>query len=240
MSDARAWAGSIILGDGWALVDARVGASRPHSHLAHQLCLATEADIDIAGEEPLLVPRGRAAFIPAGLSHRIGPAGAATRSFYIDATFWRRGRARPANRLSLRPSREAKSLGAIRDADTGRAFARELTGNALPSSPDARLAAALSRAGPDASPLALARASGLSPSHLRELAIRDYGVSPSKLLQWRQIVRAVAAVGEGCGLAEAAAAGGFADQSHFTRRCVQWLGVTPSSGLASLHPVPGA
>ena len=35
-------------------------------------------------------------------------------------------------------------------------------------------------------------------------------------------------------LADAAAAGGFADQAHFTRRLQQWFGVTPKIGLSGL------
>ena len=68
---------------------------------------------------------------------------------------------------------------------------------------------------------------------LREIVGRDFGVPPAKLLQWLQLQRALRALVGGGGLADAAAAGGFADQSHFTRRCAQWLGVTPSAGLAA-------
>src|SRR3546814_12840702 len=60
-----------------------------------------------------------------------------------------------------------------------------------------------------------------------------FGVPPAKLLQWLQLQRAVRALVSGEGLADAAAAGGFADQSHFTRRCAQWLGVPPSAGLSA-------
>jgi len=76
---------------------------------------------------------------------------------------------------------------------------------------------------------------GLSPARLREIAIRDFGVPTAKLLQWLQLQHAIDALRHTASLAEAAAAGGFADQAHFTRRLVQWFGVTPSLGLAQLE-----
>lgn len=215
------------------MVDARVGDSRPHSHLAHQACLAVESEVEIVGDSSLLVPRNHAALIPAGVVHRLGPAGAQTRSFFIDAAL--SGPKRDWRTLSLLlPVASARALGAIADFEAANEFASKMAGRALSPSIDARIAKALLLATPGSSATELARRAGISPSRLREIAIRDYGVPPSKLLQWRQLMHAVAAVGEGCGLADAAAAGGFADQSHFTRRCVQWLGVTPRSGLGSL------
>ncbi len=80
---------------------------------------------------------------------------------------------------------------------------------------------------------ALADVACLSPSRLREIVSRDFGVPPAKLLQWLQLQRSMRALVGGGGLADAAVAGGFADQSHFTRRCAQWLGVTPSAGLSA-------
>ena len=98
---------------------------------------------------------------------------------------------------------------------------------------DARLSEVLAAPDDLSTARALADVACLSPSRLREIVSRDFGVPPAKLLQWLQLQRAVRTLVGGGGLADAAAAGGFADQSHFTRRCAQWLGVTPSAGLSA-------
>jgi AraC-like DNA-binding protein len=63
----------------------------------------------------------------------------------------------------------------------------------------------------------------------------DFGVPPSKLLQWLQLLGAAKALEASASLADAAAAGGFSDQAHFTRRLRQWFGVTPKVGLSGLE-----
>jgi AraC-like DNA-binding protein len=65
--------------------------------------------------------------------------------------------------------------------------------------------------------------------------VRDFGVPTAKLLQWLQLQQAIEALQQSQNLADAAAAGGFSDQAHFTRRLVEWFGVTPAQGLARLE-----
>lgn len=50
-----------------------------------------------------------------------------------------------------------------------------------------------------------------------------------------QIQRAIEGLDQSHSLAAAAAAGEFSDQAHFTRRLVEWFGVTPSLGLAKIE-----
>lgn len=100
---------------------------------------------------------------------------------------------------------------------------------------DGRLHSALSAIVPGTSPAALAQSIGLSTTRLREIAIHDFGVPTAKLLQWLQLQSAIEAFRQTHNLADAAAAGGFSDQAHFTRRLVEWFGVTPSLGLAQLE-----
>jgi AraC-like DNA-binding protein len=73
----------------------------------------------------------------------------------------------------------------------------------------------------------LAAEAGLSPYHLLRVFKLQTGLPPHqyhlnlRLERGRQLLR------EGCGIAEAAARTGFADQSHFTRGFRRVFGVTP-------------
>jgi AraC-like DNA-binding protein len=100
---------------------------------------------------------------------------------------------------------------------------------------DPRLRSTLQRIEPGATPSELAKAVGVSTTRMREIAIRDFGVPTTKLLQWLQVQRAIEGFHQSHSLAAAAAAGGFSDQAHFTRRLVEWFGVTPSQGLAKIE-----
>ena len=100
---------------------------------------------------------------------------------------------------------------------------------------DPRLGSTLQRIEPGAAPSELAKAVGVSTTRMREIAIRDFGVPTTKLLQWLQVQRAIEGFHQSHSLAAAAAAGGFSDQAHFTRRLVEWFGVTPSQGLAKIE-----
>jgi AraC-like DNA-binding protein len=56
---------------------------------------------------------------------------------------------------------------------------------------------------------------------------RRYGTSPHRYLVMRRLERARALIRQGQGLADAAAASGFADQPHMTRRFRQAYGLSP-------------
>ncbi|KUL95567.1 AraC family transcriptional regulator [Bosea sp. WAO] len=56
---------------------------------------------------------------------------------------------------------------------------------------------------------------------------RRYGTSPHHYLVMRRLERARALIRQGVGLADAAAASGFADQAHMTRRFRQAYGLSP-------------
>ena len=132
--------------------------------------------------------------------------------------------------------KEAAALEAITSGEMAKQWIGAFVNKSSSSSPiDGRLHAALSEIVPGTSPSKLAQALGLSTTRLRELAIRDFGVPTAKLLQWLQLQHAIDALRQTRNLADAAAAGGFSDQAHFTRRLVEWFGVTPSLGLAQLE-----
>ncbi len=75
----------------------------------------------------------------------------------------------------------------------------------------------------------LARTAGVT----RFQVIRDFkkvtGLTPGAFIRDRRLRRASALIGEGAGLAEAAAAAGFADQSHLSRAFRTMHGVTPGA-----------
>lgn len=101
---------------------------------------------------------------------------------------------------------------------------------------DSRLASILEElelAGPQACLTEIAQKYELSPSRLRTIAKEQIGVPLSMLIVFRKSVKAMKALSLGSSLSEAAHAGGFSDQAHFTRTTRQMFGTTPSSALAA-------
>ena len=80
----------------------------------------------------------------------------------------------------------------------------------------------------DSNIAALATRCNLSASRLRTLAKEQIGVSLSTLFLWRKLVKAMEVLTLGSTLSEAAQAGGFSDQAHFTRTMRKMFGITPS------------
>lgn len=68
---------------------------------------------------------------------------------------------------------------------------------------------------------------GLDRFSLARQFRRAYGTSPHRYHTMRRLQHARAAIQSGTGLAEAAAAAGFADQSHFHRQFKRAFGMTP-------------
>lgn len=226
----------MTLGLGWAILDAHTGENRLHSHVAHQVSLALEVDCAIGGPHPLRLARGEAAIIPAGIQHCLTPGGAPVRTIYVDPLFdGLRDLIQTPVPKQLNP-KEAAALEAVTSGEMAKQWIGAFVNSSSSSSPiDGRLHAALSEIIPGTSPSELAQALGLSTTRLREVAIHDFGVPTAKLLQWLQLQHAIDALRQTRNLADAAAAGGFSDQAHFTRRLVEWFGVTPSLGLAQLE-----
>ena len=80
----------------------------------------------------------------------------------------------------------------------------------------------------------LARASGLSRFQVLRGFIRSTGLTPHAYLVQRRIDLARRLIAGGTGLADAAAASGFADQSHMTRIFVRKYGLSPASYAAAM------
>ncbi|MED5618986.1 helix-turn-helix transcriptional regulator [Ideonella sp. BN130291] len=82
----------------------------------------------------------------------------------------------------------------------------------------------------------LAGMSGLSKYQLLRRFEKAYGLPPHAWLQQQRAERARALIRRGAGLAEAATACGFADQSHMTRCFMRLFGFTPGAWRKAVCP----
>lgn len=78
----------------------------------------------------------------------------------------------------------------------------------------------------------LERVSGLDRFALARHFRLAFGTSPHRFQVGRRLMRAQAMIADGVALSEAAAAAGFADQSHLTRHFAARFGVTPGRWAA--------
>jgi AraC-like DNA-binding protein len=77
---------------------------------------------------------------------------------------------------------------------------------------------------------ALAKVAGLSRCHFARAFKQSVGATPHNFLMYRRFCKAVEFIADtNLPLAEIALAAGFSDQSHFSRRFRQYLGVSPSA-----------
>ena len=83
----------------------------------------------------------------------------------------------------------------------------------------------------------LANGAGLSPFHLERLYVRYTGLTPRQQQTLARLRQVRTLLGEGVGLSEAAAACGFADQSHLNRVFKRLMGVAPGRYRAQVGAV---
>ncbi|WP_279383134.1 AraC family transcriptional regulator [Streptomyces sp. FH025] len=208
----------MTIGDGYALYRGPLADSAFHRHAAFQVAVAVCGPVvvtDAAGRR-----HGGAAVVVAPMArHRMDPV-RQVRAFYVDphCAFADRLRNDCGPGVSVAPRWRGLQERDLRPAGV------------LPSAGvDARLRAAMRALAEDRLPLErLAARVGLSPQRLRALARAQLGVPLTCWRAWRQLARAVDALGQGHSLAEAALAGGFADQAHLSRRMRELTGLTPS------------
>ncbi|NUP11209.1 MAG: helix-turn-helix domain-containing protein [Polyangiaceae bacterium] len=228
-SHGGSWSGTLHIGNGVALLDARVGERTTHRHLAIQLSVGVDGPIELSCRDHELV--ASAVLIGGNIPHRIGPLGRHLRSLYVEPQL-------------LLGKELAQQLGAHDAAEAGTALekmAREwkfLDATAGPDRKRAReLVSLIETAGPAEGPRDWARALGIAPSRLRAFCVEVFGAPPVRLRQWLRLKAAARVIAGGGGLAEAAALAGYADQPHFTRQLSSWFGVSPGRGLSPLRIV---
>jgi AraC-like DNA-binding protein len=214
-------AGTLFVGDGYIDLDGWIGENAAHSHLAFQLSIGLDGPIELIGDETRLV--ADAVLIAPNTRHWIGPVGRRVRSIYVEPQLPWAGMfaARLGGRRMISGAAELIALTDRPDAvDDSRAT---------------RLRALIENAPADQGPRDWASASNLSSSRFRALCIELLGAPPIRLRQWARLKIAARALMDGAGLAEAAAAAGYADQAHFTRQLRRWFGVSPARGLSALR-----
>lgn len=83
----------------------------------------------------------------------------------------------------------------------------------------------------------VAARAGVHPVYLAKAYRLHFGLAPTESLQRARLGRAIrAAVLEGESLSRAAAVGGLSDQSHLTRSCRRFLGLTPARATGQAGP----
>ncbi len=220
-----------VFGAGWAAYEGQSADHESHAHVAVQLAVARSGcvhavldhDREMSGKALILAPRVR---------HRMTCDQGAVLFVYLETH----------TPLAL------KLVALIAPAEAGVAPA-SVCDRLLPNVPtervidrlradlgawnaslDPRLEWALLMASKDPAPGAIARAAvaiNLSPARLRALAQAQLSAPLSQWLLWRKLERSGRAMASGARLAEAALAGGFADQAHLSRTMKRMFGVTP-------------
>ncbi|WP_236715141.1 helix-turn-helix domain-containing protein [Nonomuraea pusilla] len=218
------------VGHGYALYQGPSWDTGFHRHAAFQIVAAVQGEaalVDASGTRH----RAVALVVPPMVRHRM-PVTTELRVFFVEP------RCSYADRLRERCGPGISAVPELRDLseDDVRPAGARPSGEL-----DPRLLAAMDElaGGPVTMP-DLARRVEMSPQRLRGLARSQLGMPLARWRVWSQLRRAVEALREGRPLAEAAAAGGFADQAHLTRWMREMTGLTPAAVLPVLRARTGA
>jgi AraC-like DNA-binding protein len=217
MARADNWRGSVTFADRFVRFEGTTGDNRPHSHIAAQVVVGQAVCVELADSTRLC---GDAIVVRPHVRHRLLPI-TAGQVYLIEPTS-----DIGAALLASLPDDPAQLV------DDAQQLLDRVFRARPAASMEPRLQAAidwLNQAGPlQASLPCAAREVGLSPERLRAIAAHQLGMPLASWRRWAAIRRACLALGEGCLLADAAIAGGFSDQSHFTRTTRAMLGITPA------------
>ena len=226
------WLGSFLFGQSLLVYRGQAADNSLHAHASIQLSVAQTGNLHILDADGQLHTAPGLITRP-GYRHVLQPAQAVTLVHiepHLPLANTLLAAAGEAGTSPLAPAitealRQAASLGDCMAA---------LTQLAPPRNPvlDPRIAQALdwlvSATASDAIAQAAAMCS-VSDSRLRTLARESLGTSLSQWLTWRKLEASGRAMLAGAPLAQAAHAGGFADQAHFTRTMRKVFGITPQS-----------
>ena len=219
------------MGDGWAAYAGPHEDHVAHGHVAIQLAVARTGSVRVVLDDHRVL-NGRAIVIGPRVRHRMTDEGGSVLLLYLETHT-----PLASSLLGL----IAPAVAAVAPPSVTALLSREVLPDRIVAGLreglgvkevklDPRLEGALLKASEDPAPGAVARAAravGLSPARLRVLAQAQMQVPLSQWLLWRKLQRAGEAMARGAGLAQAAVAGGFADQAHLSRVTRRMFGVTP-------------
>lgn len=213
---ASAFAGELTIARGWAYFEGSIADSDWHSHAAFQLTIGVDGDIAV--HDGATWQQASAFVVAPSIGHRF--ASARVRIFYIEphtaiAAQWRQ---RYGEGIASTPELCGLAREDLHDADC------EIVDERLQ-----KVMQKLSVPGQSSHLNVLACDVGLSSQRLRALAQRQLGVPLTRWRIWERLKRATEALRAGASLVEAAQAGGFADQAHFTRDMKAMFGITPAA-----------
>ena len=231
------WTGAFFFGDCWAAYRGPAADNTPHAHAALQVTLGVDRDVAMIIAAGTRIA-GRGLVARAGAVHRMEP-GKDVVVLLCDPT--------SAAASPLQAFCRTEDIAELPRAVTSRLPVTVPLANLLDdfarSTPaiDPRLERALAFLDAEGGRRieAAARHCGLSPARLRAIAAAQLGVPLTRWQNWRMLRRAGLALSEGASLADAAHAGGFADQAHFSRTMRSMTGLTPGSAREPLSPASG-
>ncbi|MBU2209426.1 MAG: helix-turn-helix domain-containing protein [Alphaproteobacteria bacterium] len=228
-----------IMGDGWAAYSGPYADHESHAHVAIQLIVARTGIVSVILDDQVTLA-GRVLILGPRVRHRMVDDGGAALLLYLETHTALASRLltliAPAD-AAVAPQRvtellrlQAPPACVIAGLAAGLGVAERRL--------DPRLEHALLSASRDPAPGAIGRAArtvGLSPARLRVLAQAQMQAPLSQWLLWRKLQRAGREMAAGAGLAEAAVAGGFADQAHLNRITKRMFGVTPLQASSAMR-----
>lgn len=229
------WTGAFHFSELWAAYRGLAGDNALHAHAACQVTLGIECDLAITNALGRRIA-GRALVAPAGVMHKLEPAKDVI-VLLCDPTSTVASALKsscPADDIAELPiaiSARFQSAGALSN------LVDDFGGSPIAIDPRLEQALAFLDADPGHRIEAAARHCGLSAARLRPIAAAQMGVPLTRWQNWRMLRRAGLALAKGASLADAALAGGFADQAHFSRTMRSVTGLTPSSAREPLSPV---
>ena len=218
-----------------------------HAKTVVGLCLSGGRRIEAGGGRWCVAP-GQGFVIPGGVAHACAPWGASEHAYVALAaapqcfpacpealavptvwpSVWEDAKAAALLLRAVEALADGQAVACVHFAALCRLL--HLRAAPLPPlDPAVRAAMAAVDAAPDA-PVTLAdlaAVAGVSPFRLERLFIRDLGVPPGEYVLSRRVAGAAARIEAGQGLADAALASGFCDQSHLTRHFRRRMGVPP-------------
>ena len=225
------WSGEFVFGPAWAAFRGQAADNSLHAHAAVQLTVAESEDASLSDSAARTVS-GRALLTRPACLHALLPIDRVT-LILIDPHTPLAGfllaQVGP-NEIEQLPTAIDRLI--ARDGPLAACLDRITTTMPAVRELDARLAGALQFLVDSSHRAAVsdaAAANGLSTSRLRLLARRQLGLPLSSWQTWNKLERAGKGLAAGANLADAALAGGFADQAHFTRTMRRVFGITPGT-----------